>query len=102
MDLKKLEAWLGELLKSLGADIYRSKGVLNIKGQPKRVVFQGVQMMFDAQPDRFWNVNEPRKSQLVFIGRELDEAKIRGRGLKARLCGGMRPGQGIFIRKAGG
>ena len=77
MDLKKLEAWLGELLKSLGADIYRSKGVLHIKGQAKRVVFQGVQMMFDSAPDRFWNVGEKRKSQLVFIGRELDEKKIR-------------------------
>ena len=77
LDLKKLEAWLSELLKTLGANIYRSKGVLHIKGQPKRVIFQGVQMMFDARPDRFWNPNEPRKSQLVFIGRELDEAKIK-------------------------
>jgi G3E family GTPase len=77
LDLKKLETWLSDLLKTLGADIYRSKGVLNIKGQPKRVVFQGVQMMFDAQPERFWNANEARKSQMVFIGRELDEAKIR-------------------------
>ncbi len=77
LDLKKVETWLGELLQTLGADIYRSKGVLHIKGQPKRVVFQGVQMMFDAAPDRFWNANEPRRSQLVFIGRELDEAKIR-------------------------
>ena len=34
-------------------------------------------MMFDSAPDRFWNANEPRKSQLVFIGRELDEAAIR-------------------------
>jgi G3E family GTPase len=77
LDLKKLEAWLGELLKSLGADIYRSKGVLNVKGQPKRVVFQGVQMMFNASPERFWNTGEKRKSQLVFIGRELDEKKIK-------------------------
>lgn len=77
LDLPKLEAWLSELLKTLGADIYRSKGVLNIKGQPKRVVFQGVQMLFDAVPERFWNANEKRKSQLVFIGRELDEKKIR-------------------------
>lgn len=77
LDLSKLEKWLGELLKSFGADIYRSKGVLHIKGHPKRVVFQGVQMMFDSAPDRFWNTNEKRKSQLVFIGRELDEAKIR-------------------------
>ncbi len=77
LDLKKLEVWLSELLKSLGADIYRSKGVLHIKGHPKRVIFQGVQMMFDSAPDRFWNAGEKRVSQLVFIGRELDEAKIR-------------------------
>jgi G3E family GTPase len=77
LDLGKLEIWLSELLKSLGADIYRSKGVLYIKGQPKRVVFQGVQMLFDSKPERFWNANEKRKSQLVFIGRELDEAKIK-------------------------
>jgi G3E family GTPase len=77
LDLKKLEVWLGELLKTLGADIYRSKGVLHIKGQPKRVVFQGVQMMFDSTPDRFWNPTEKRQSQLVFIGKDLDEAKIR-------------------------
>lgn len=77
LDLPKLEAWLSELLKSLGENIYRSKGVLHIKGQPKRVVFQGVQMMFDSAPDRFWNAGEKRVSQLVFIGKDLDEAKIR-------------------------
>jgi len=77
LDLKKLEKWLGELLNSLGANIYRSKGVLNIKGMPKRVVFQGVQMMLDSAPDRFWSAGEKKKSQLVFIGRELDEKTIR-------------------------
>ncbi len=77
LDLPKLEAWLSELLKNLGENIYRSKGVLHIKGQPKRVVFQGVQMMFDSAPDRFWNTGEKRVSQLVFIGKDLDEAKIR-------------------------
>ena len=77
LDLPKLEAWLSELLKSLGENIYRGKGVLHIKGQPKRVVFQGVQMMFDSTSDRFWNVGEKRVSQLVFIGKDLDEAKIR-------------------------
>ena len=35
VDLKKLETWLGELLKSLGENIYRSKGVLHVKGQAK-------------------------------------------------------------------
>jgi G3E family GTPase len=40
-------------------------------------VFQGVQTMFDAKPDRLWNVGEKKISQLVFIGKDLDEAKIR-------------------------
>src|SRR5262249_30547098 len=54
LDLKKVEAWLTEVIRELGANIYRSKGILQIQGQAKRVVFQGVQTMFDAQPDRLW------------------------------------------------
>lgn len=77
LDLKLLEAWLTEIIRTLGPDIYRSKGILHIQGQPKRVVFQGVQMMFDAEPDRFWNPGEKRLSQLVFIGKNLDEAQMR-------------------------
>ena len=77
LDLPKLERWLGELLNKSGESIYRCKGVLHIKGIPKRVVVQGVQMMMDSAPDRFWNAGERRVSQFVFIGRELDEAGIR-------------------------
>ena len=77
LDLKKVEAWLSEVIREMGEKIYRSKGILLIKGQPKRVIFQGVQMMFDARPDRLWNVGERRLSQLVFIGKELDEPRIR-------------------------
>jgi G3E family GTPase len=77
LDLKKVEAWLTEVIRDLGGNIYRSKGILLIKGQAKRVVFQGVQTMFDARPDRLWNPGEKRLSQMVFIGKDLDEAKIR-------------------------
>jgi len=77
LDLKKVEAWLTEIIRDLGQNIYRSKGILHVKGQAKRVVFQGVQTLFDARPDRLWNVSEKRQSQLVFIGKDLDEAKIR-------------------------
>ncbi len=85
LDLKKVEAWLTEVIRDLGANIYRSKGILQVKGQAKRVVFQGVQTMFDAKPDRLWNVGERRLSQLVFIGKDLDEAKIR-RGFAACIA----------------
>jgi G3E family GTPase len=77
LDLPKLEQWLSELLKNSGESIYRCKGVLHIKGIPKRVVVQGVQMMLDSAPDRFWNPGERRVSQFVFIGKELDEPAIR-------------------------
>lgn len=82
LDLQKVEAWLSEVIREMGGKIYRSKGILQIRGQPKRVIFQGVQMMFDARPDRLWNAGERRMSQLVFIGKELDEARIR-RGFAA-------------------
>jgi G3E family GTPase len=86
LDLKRVEAWLTEIIRESGANIYRSKGILQIQGQAKRVVFQGVQTMFDAKPDRLWNVGEKRISQLVFIGKDLDEAKIR-RGFAACVAG---------------
>lgn len=85
LDLKKVEAWLTEIIRELGANIYRSKGILQIHGQARRVVFQGVQTMFDAKPDRLWNVGEKKVSQLVFIGKDLDEAKIR-RGFAACIA----------------
>ena len=87
LELKKAEAWLSELLGKQGENIYRSKGILYIKGEPKRVVFQGVQMMFEALPDRLWNIGEPRLNQLVFIGKYLDEASIR-QGFLASLAAG--------------
>jgi G3E family GTPase len=77
LELRKLEAWLTDIIQTMGPQIYRAKGILHISGQPKRVVFQGVQMLFDAAPDRFWNVGEKRQNQLVFIGKDLDEAAIR-------------------------
>ena len=85
LDLKRTEAWISELVGSLGANIYRCKGILFIQGQPKRVVFQGVQMMFDATPERFWKPDENRQSRMVFIGKELDEANIRA-GLESCLA----------------
>jgi len=86
LDLHKTEAWLGELLSTTGASIYRSKGILHIRGEAKRVVFQGVQMTFRAEPDRLWNPGEQRQNRMVFIGKELDELRIRA-GFEACLAG---------------
>ena len=77
LNLRKLENWLSEVIQKMGPNIYRSKGILYVAGQPKRIVFQGVQMLFDAAPDRFWNVGEKRLNQMVFIGKDLDEKALR-------------------------
>jgi G3E family GTPase len=72
LDPGKVNAWMSELLQTKGADIFRMKGILNIRGSRNRVVFQGVHMLFEAKPDRPWNPGELRRNQLIFIGRNLD------------------------------
>jgi len=75
LDPARLNQWLDYLLKTRGQDIFRMKGVLNVKGEDRRQVFHGVHMMFDAQAERPWGTT-PRVSNLVFIGRDLDRAEF--------------------------
>ena len=83
VDSKRLDAWLGELLRERGVDIFRMKGFISLAGESRRFVFQGVHMLFDGQPDRPWG-DLPRRNQLVFIGRNLDEQGMR-QGFEACL-----------------
>jgi len=75
LDPKKLDEWLGYLLQSQGQDIFRMKGVLNLRGEERRYVFHGVHMMFDSKLERPWG-RTPRSNSLVFIGRKLDRKEI--------------------------
>ena len=76
LDYKKLQAWLSKLLGEKGVDIFRMKGFLSIDRDPDRLDLQGVHMLVDGKPDRPWG-KKPRKNQLVFIGRNLDEEAMR-------------------------
>ncbi len=84
LDQKKLNNWLRDLLMNQGPDIFRMKGVLSIKGDANRFVFQGVHMLFDGKPDRPWGKKEARHNTLIFIGRNLDRAKLEA-GFRACL-----------------
>ncbi|MBK9171117.1 MAG: GTP-binding protein [Bryobacterales bacterium] len=75
LDNGKLNAWLRDLLMNKGTDIYRMKGVLSIRGEESRFVFQGVHMLFDGRPDRPWG-SEPRHNSMIFIGRNLDRQEL--------------------------
>jgi G3E family GTPase len=76
LDGTKLNNWISTLLRVKGGDIYRMKGVLAVKGSSKRLVFQGVHMLFDAKFDREWSKGEPRQNTLVFIGKKLERAAL--------------------------
>ena len=76
VDPERLNNWLGQLLRERGVDIFRMKGFISVAGESRRFVFQGVHMLFDGQPDREWG-DAPRRNQLVFIGRNLDEQSMR-------------------------
>jgi G3E family GTPase len=77
LDLKKMETFIGAWLADHGPDTFRYKGVLNIKGVSRRIVFQGIHMLFESVADRDWRQDEVRQSEFVVIGRNLDEAWFR-------------------------
>ncbi|HEY4383954.1 MAG TPA: GTP-binding protein, partial [Ktedonobacteraceae bacterium] len=83
LDPRKLNSWLSNLLRTQGPDIFRMKGVLSLKGEANRFVFQGVHMLFDGRPDRSWG-SEARRNSLIFIGRNLDRKQLN-EGFRACL-----------------
>ncbi len=77
IDGNKFSDWIEELLRTQGPNIFRTKGILNMAGEDRRFVFQGVHMIFDGRPDRAWKATETPKNELVFIGRNLNENQLR-------------------------
>ncbi|MEM9451498.1 MAG: GTP-binding protein [Cyanobacteria bacterium P01_E01_bin.6] len=77
VDSDKLNRWLYQLVQARGADIFRMKGILDVDNAERRFVFQGVHMTLEGQPGKPWRPGETRRNELVFIGRNLDEAELR-------------------------
>ena len=77
VDGPRVTRWLNEVLQAQGPDILRAKGILDVKGESRRLVFQAVHMILDGELQRDWRDGEPRTSRMVFIGRNLDEARLR-------------------------
>ncbi len=69
--------WINRLTQEQGLNILRCKGIVAMKNDPKRFVFQGVHMMLDGDSQREWRADEKRESKVVFIGRNLEEEDIR-------------------------
>ena len=77
LDANKVTRWLNELLAAQGPDILRAKGILDVKGEDRRLVFQAVHMILEGDMQGPWRSEADRYSRMVFIGRNLDEAALK-------------------------
>jgi G3E family GTPase len=77
LDGQKFTRWIDELLATKGQDILRAKGIIDIAGEDRRLVFQAVHMILEGDLQRPWGTDERRWSRAVFIGRDLDEAALK-------------------------
>jgi len=83
VNMNMLERWIQRLITEDGANLYRYKGIISVKGMDSKFVFQGVGMMFSGGfSEQTWKADEKRESRFVFIGKHLDHDMYR-EGFKA-------------------
>jgi len=70
-DAAKLEDFLGAIVNIYGPRMLRYKGVLNMKGTDRKVIFQGVHQLMGSDLGPLWGDGEGRQSRMVFIGIDL-------------------------------
>jgi G3E family GTPase len=64
----KLEDFLGAIVQVYGPKMLRYKGVLNMKGSDRKVIFQGVHQLMGSDLGPKWAPGEDKTSKMVFIG----------------------------------
>jgi len=69
----KLEDFLGAIVNIYGPRMLRYKGVLNMKGTDRKVIFQGVHQLMGSDLGAKWADGEARTSKMVFIGIDLPQ-----------------------------
>ena len=92
LNVNKLQAWIGKLMREQGEDLFRYKGVFSVKGMDEKYVFQGVHMLFAGDFHEnigLWKEDEVRECRFVFIGRNLDHEALQD-GLKACVAEDLR------------
>lgn len=75
VNTERLQATLQALLATQA--IYRVKGFAALPMKPMRQVVQAVGKRLDVYFDRLWQMDEARETQLIFIGKQLDQVAIR-------------------------
>jgi G3E family GTPase len=87
IDAERFNAWISQLLQAKGQDLLRTKGILYYAGDNRRFAFQAVHMIADGDYIGEVKEGDPRKSKIVFIGRDLNRPQLR-RGFEACQANG--------------
>ncbi len=83
-DPQKLESFIGSIVQVYGPKMLRYKGILYLKGTPRKVIFQGVHQLMGTDFGPAWLSSERKSSKMVFIGLDLPQAILR-QGLEQSL-----------------
>ncbi len=70
-DPARLEDFLGAIVNIYGPRMLRYKGVLNMQGTDRKVIFQGVHQLMGSDLGPKWAEGEAKSSKMVFIGIDL-------------------------------
>merc|ERR1712087_1092410 len=73
---QKLNQWISWLLKEKGVDLFRSKGVLAVKGMKQKFVFQAIHMLFANSQEGEWGEDEEKRCKMIFIGKNLNREEL--------------------------
>ena len=78
LDPERFREWFSALLAKHGPDLLRATGILELAGEGRRYVIQGVHMLMHSDYLGAWPEGVPRVSRLVFIGRGLAALDLEG------------------------
>ena len=76
IDPEQFNHWLRMLLIIEGMDVFRAKGILNVKNSDNRYIFQSVYMLFEGRFEDPWD-NRTKENKMVFIGRNLNKQSLK-------------------------
>mmetsp|Transcript_16726 Transcript_16726/g.23600 ORF Transcript_16726/g.23600 Transcript_16726/m.23600 type:complete len:411 (+) Transcript_16726:88-1320(+) len=97
VNIMMIERWIQRLITEDGANLYRYKGIIAVKGKDEKFVFQGVGMMFSGSFQGRWKKNEKRESRFVFIGKDLDIAFLKEGFEACRVTASLRFSVGQMV-----
>jgi G3E family GTPase len=77
MKPNRFVSWIQNVTQRFGPDILRMKGIASIEDDDRQFVVQSVHMLIEGGSQRLWREQEPRRTRLVFIGRDLPKDLLR-------------------------